>query len=237
MELEDILEGKTEEPTAEPVAEVVEDAVVVDEVKAEEEPEATEEPTKEPAKEQVPLATYLEERSERKALESRISEMEAALKAKPEVKAPDMFADPEGYNKHQQEQMNQVAANTRLDMSQAIAEEKHGKEAVATAFEALKASGDKAAINAILAERLPYQALMTWDKRRLAMSEIGDDPVAWKEAERVRMRQELQAEMAAEQAKAAAGNPAPSMANVTGIGGGPKTSWDGPTSLEKAVGE
>lgn len=236
MELEDIIEGKT----AEPVEPVVEEAVVVEEVaaeevKAEETPEAKEDPA--PVKEQVPLATYLEERTERKALETRISSMEADMRKQPEVKAPDMFADPEGYQKHLAGQMQKVEANTRMDMSQAIAEEKHGTEAVAVAFEALKASGDQSAINAILTARLPYQSLMAWEKQRVAMQEIGDDPTAWRDAEREKMRAEIQDEMTAKQAKIAGATPAPSMAGVTGIGGGPKAIWSGPTPLEKAVGD
>lgn len=238
MEIEDIIEGKQ-------VEDAVETAPVVEEVKAEESPEVAEEPTKEPekepeaketAKEHVPLATYLDERSERKALEARISDMEANMRKEPEAKVPDMFADPEGYNKHLADKMQQVETNTRMDISQAMAEEKHGQEAVAEAFEALKASKDQSAINSILAARLPYQQLMTWNKQRVAMQEIGDDPVAWKESESKRLRDEIEKEVTAKLAKESAGNPAPSMADTTGTGGGPKGIWDGPTSLERALG-
>lgn len=234
-DLEAIIEGETPEPevTVDPVKE---EAVVEPEVKPEEVvAEETKEPEKEPEK--IPLAVYLEERSKGKALEARVSEMEASMVPKPEVPAPDMFEDPKGYNEHMQAQIVNAQQTAKMDISQAMAEEKHGVDTVAKAFEALRASGDNAAISAIQSARMPYQDLMKWDTQRQAMSEIGSDPAAWKEAERVKMKAEIVAEMETKQAKDAAGIPAPSMAGVTGIGGGPKTAWTGPTPLDNAVGD
>jgi len=236
-DLEAIIDGETPEP--EVTAEPVKNDTVVEPESTEEKPEvvAEEAPTPEKEPERIPLALHLEERSKRQALEARISEMETTMVPKPETPAPDMFEDPKGYNEHMQAQIVNAQQTAKMDISQAMAEEKHGVEDVAKAFEALKASGDSAAITAIQNARMPYQDLMKWDTQRQAMTEIGNDPAAWKESERAKMKAELVAEMETEQAKAAAATPAPSMANVTGIGGGPKTSWTGPTSLEKAVGD
>jgi hypothetical protein len=238
-DLEAIIDGDTPEPevTADPVKDdtAVEPEKAETDEKVEAAPEETKEPEKEPEK--IPLAVYLEERSKGKALEARVSEMEASMAQKPEVKAPDMFEDPQGYNEHMDARLSQAVKNAEMNMSEAMAQEKHGTETVAAAFEALKASGDQAAIGAIQNSRMPYQELMKWDKQRQAMIEVGDDPAAWKEAERARMRAEIVAEAETERAKAAAGRPAPSLASVTGIGGGPQTTWTGPASLDKVIGD
>ena len=81
-----------------------------------------------------------------------------------------------------------------------------------------------------------HAAVEQFNKHRVAQ-EIGSDPDAYKAKLEAELRGKIEAELVAKQARDAAGKFAPSMANVTGTGGGPKANWAGPASLSSVLGE
>lgn len=107
----------------------------------------------------------------------------------------------------------------------------HGKDRVDTA---LKAAEEAGMIDTLGTQADAWEQLMAWHsgveaqaKAQEILTEIGGDPAAYREKLAAEIRAQVEAEMVAKQAKAAA----PSLANVTGTGGGPRTTWSGPTSL------
>lgn len=235
-DLEQIISGDVPDESTEPTPEPVE-AQAEPEPVSEQEPVTQPEPVSEPEPQEDPLqrelggikAALVEARSELRELKQ--------AQPKPEARpAPDMFEDPEGYQKHQAMTAQQMQQNLRLDMSEEMARQAHGDDVVDAAFEALKAAGDQATFQSLMAQRSPYNALVDWHKQQKVVLEIGSDPDAWIAAKEAEITARVKAEMVAEQAKAEAAKPAPSMANLTGIGGGPKGNWTGPTPLDEIVG-
>ncbi len=105
----------------------------------------------------------------------------------------------------------QIALNTRLDTSELLARDKHGDEAVDEMLEWLGTRPDMAQW-AMKQKNAYASAMQAYKKERLA-AEIGDDPEAWRAAERARLQEQIRAELAAEQqqpnALATAGHPTP----------------------------
>lgn len=203
-----------------------------------EEPEQVEEPTEpvdpveepEPEKadepQTVPVGVVQELRRELRELKA------AQQPAKP---APDMFEDPDGYRRHMQEAVQIGVTNNKLEMSRFMAEKEFGKDTVDAAFEYFNQHPDQT--SEFLKHASPYHAAVEHFNKHRVAQEIGSDPAAYREKLATEIRKEVEAELVAKQARDAAGKYAPSMANVTGTGGGPKTNWTGPTSLEAAIGE
>jgi hypothetical protein len=107
---------------------------------------------------------------------------------------PDPITDPEGYELF----LRMQAVSERLNISQMMAEDKHGEELVDKATQA--------AIRVGLAERFvqmrnPYASIVDWYKRQSALAEIGD-PADYEKRIRGDERQKLLAEM-----KNGSGNP------------------------------
>ena len=230
-DLETILGGTQEEK---PVVEApVEDAVEAKpETPSEAEAEATKAPEKaeEPKPQMVPLAALHEERDRRKALEAQL----AAQPRKEPEPMPDVFDDAEGYTKRLQTDIQQTAQTVRLDLSEDLARQTHGDELVDAAMEAFKPHANTALHQQILAARNPYAELVRWHKQQEIAAQIGNDPDAWREAERAKLREEIQAEMAA---KAVADLKAPSLANQPNVGARSGPTWAGPTPLSSVIGE
>lgn len=135
--LDDIIEDK--EPDADPQPEP--------EKKAKPEAAEPEEPEEQPDNEprMVPLAALHEERDKRKADGDRLKALEdelAALKTPKQKQqeaepAPDMFADPDGYNAYWEKRLSAVQQsnqqqllNERLNISERYAVKEHGQETV-----------------------------------------------------------------------------------------------------------
>lgn len=204
------------------------------EVEAAPEPDVAEEPKTEPeAKPEttVPLAALLDVRKE-------LQELKSLATPKPEpVAAPDVFEDPKGYSAHMQSQIQQVTNNARLDFSEDMARTTHGDAVVDAAFEAFKAKSDPATQQAIMATRSPWNEVVKWHQQQTIADEIGNDPTAYRAKIEAEVREKVEAEMVAKQAKDKAGQLAPSLADVTGTGGGPKSNWTGPTSISSVLPE
>lgn len=176
----------------------------------------------------VPLAALQAERNEKRELARRLEEYQRN-QPREEPKVPDVFEDQHAYTQHLQQQFEQARNNDRLNMSEAMARELHGDEAVDAAFEAVKAAG---ITQQFLQDRHPWGAVVKWHDKQQKMAEIGDDPEGWKAKERERIRQELQAELVAENVKSAASAKAPSLAGKSNLGSRQGGEWQGPSSLD-----
>ena len=229
-DLEQILNGETPETPAAP--EVVVDPEVkaeptggeakVEEVPAEPKPEVkAEEP------QTVPVGVVQELRRE-------LRELKAAQNQKPEAPAPDMFEDPDGYRNYMQAAVQSSGINSKLEMSRFMAEREFGKEVVDAAFDYFSEHPEQS--QALLKSASPFHAVVEQYNNVRVAQEIGNDPTAYRAKLEAEIRAKVEAELVAKQARDAAGKFAPSLANVTGTGGGPKNEWTGPTPLSKVIG-
>jgi len=214
QETPDAVEAPEPEQDAEPETPQPEEA----EVKPEPKPEQT-----------VPLAALLEVRQELQALKSL-----ATPKVAP-TPAPDVFEDPEGYQKHMRGVVEQASVNQKLEMSRFMAEREYGKDQVDAMFEYFNEHPEQS--QQFLSAPSPFHAGMDFFNQQRVATEIGSDPAAYKQKLEAEIRAKVEAEMVAKQARDTAGKFAPSMANVTGTGGGPRTSFTGPTDLTSILGE
>jgi len=229
-DLEQILSGEqpepeTEETPAEPESEQVEEQAEVEEPKAEvaePAPEKVDEP------QTVPVGVVQELRRE-------LRELKAAQNKQPEQPAPDIFENPEGYRDHMQNAVKSATTSTKLEMSRFMAEREYGKDTVDAAFEYFNQHPEQS--GALLQHASPFHAAVEHFNKQRVAEEIGSDPDAYKAKLEAELRKKIEAELVTKQVRDAAGKYAPSMANVTGTGGGPKSNWTGPTSLESAIGE
>lgn len=152
--------------------------IVADEAPAvEPEPEAAPEPEpvqQEPEVRHVPINALLDERDKRKALEAKIAQYEQQ-QGHPQQDAPDPFDDPQGFREN-------LRTELRVEMSDGLAREKHGDEAVESALawanEKVR-SGDPSVAAAFVKQRNPVEWLVQQHKREALVSEIGDDRDAY----------------------------------------------------------
>lgn len=226
-DLEQILSGETPEPEA--PQEAAPEAETAPEVEAsaptpEEAPTPVETAQPEPT---VPLSALMEVRKE-------LQEMKAGMPRPEAPKAPDVFEDPQGFAGHLSRQVQSAQLTTKLETSRFMAEREFGKDTVDKAFQFFNERPEQS--QALLSHASPFHAAVEEYNKHAIAQEIGQDPAAYRAKIEAEVRAKVQAEMVAEQAKAKASQPAPTMANVAGTGGGPKTAWAGPTSLESLLG-
>jgi hypothetical protein len=87
------------------------------------------------------------------------------------------------------------------NFSRMMASDKHGEDAVRSAFADLQSrvqtnpAAMEATYTRIMKSPHPYGELVKWHKEQSALSTYGDDPEAWRTSERERMKAELLAEM------------------------------------------
>jgi len=156
-------------------------------------PAVTPAPTPEPRHEPVPLATFLDIRDKLKAAEKRIAELDRAQPSQPVPSASD---DPEGYAAYLENIANSTRINTRFEMSEALARDKHGDDTVQKAMDwAMEQASTSPSFAAeYVQQKHPIDWAVKQQKRYALLSTIGDDPEAY---------------IAAEIAKRLAGSPAP----------------------------
>lgn len=177
----------------------------------EEAPEAEPEPTGEKEAEtppvqqeaqHIPITALLDEREKRQEFERRAAEMERKVKEferklqeqqKPEAKAPDMFEDPEAYQRHQQQQVQSGFWNQTLNTSEMVARSQHGAEVVEAATQAFMeaAQSNPGLQHELRAQQHPYQFVIDWHKRQQVLEQVGTDPEAYK----AKIREEIMAEL------------------------------------------
>lgn len=242
MSLEDIMSDKPFE--AEEIADdTTEEEPEQIEAEAEDAPEEPEQPevedpapAAEPEPKMVPLAALQDERQKNRTVTERLAQIEQMLQASQQPgqqqdrpKPPDMFEDAEGYTQHMMQVIQQRESNIIAEMSERFARTQHGDDAVNAALEAAKAAG---VVEQFRGQRDPWGEVVKWHKQYQVMSEIGNDPDAWRAKERERMREEVMTELAGQQQKRAAGKAGPSLAGQSNLGARTRPAWSGPTSLD-----
>lgn len=169
------------EAEAEPV--VAAEVQPTPEVVATPEAIAAPEPITEPAPVQqqdhnIPLPKYLDERERRKEAERRLAEYEAQQAPS---QRPDPLDDPEGYAAHFERQMEERLTGQRLQMSNVMARQSYGADAVdmAVNWAAEKAKVDPLFAAAYMGEAHPIDWIVRQHKRDGLLSDIGDNVDDW----------------------------------------------------------
>ena len=175
----------------------------------------------EEANKHIPISALLDEREKRQQAAREAEELRkklAAYEAERAQPKPDFYADPEGFLAQQRQAVQQMVWNERLNTSEALAKRDHGEELVTAAAEAFKAAaGASPALAAEFSSQSdPYGFVVNWHKRQTVLSQIGNDPDAY----RARIEQEIRERLLAEMQPAAPAPkaPPPSMAAVPATG-------------------
>jgi hypothetical protein len=179
----------------------------------------------------VPLAALEAERKQRQDWK------EKAIRYEEELKHLKAQPAPQQQQPDQQREMSpqEFAINERFNTSEIIARDKHpDMDEKVAAFEA--AAKQNPALQAeLMRQPHPWEFVYQQGKRMLAMQEIGDDPVAFRE----RVRQELLTELQAQpQSAQPAADPAPtaalptSLASARSAAGRSADAYTGPTPFE-----
>lgn len=163
--------------------------------------------TPEPKHEAIPLPVFLDMRDKLKAAERRLAEAEAQ-RQQPQQQVPSATADPEGYAAYLETIANSTRINTRFEMSEALAREKHGDDTVQKAMDwAMEQARTSPAFAAeYLQQRLPIDWAVKQQKRHALLTAIGDDPEAYIASE-IAKRQAVQAPTQPQPATPAAARP------------------------------
>lgn len=169
--------------------------------------------------------------------ERRLEQIIGAIAPQPkpqeQQQAPAFWEDPNAFVTSALTPVQQQIKQQQEAFSLTLAEEKHGAETVANAFNALKAAmqtnpAAAGEYQAIMQSRHPYGALVDWHKKHEAAQEIGSDPAAYRE----KLKAEILAEM---QAATPAPAPTPVMpSNLAGarnVGSRSGPAWSGPQPL------
>jgi hypothetical protein len=155
-----------------------------------------------------------------------------------EAKPVDFWEDPDAFVKSQMTPFQQEMQQQREYLSQELAVERHGRENVEAAYQALASHiqadpNGQADYQRIMQHPLPYVELVNWHQRRQAFAEIGNDPAAYRE----KVRNELLAEMQAQQPTQQQPAPRPQMPNsfaaVRNQGSRATTTYQGPKPLSE----
>ena len=193
----------------------------IEAVEAQPEPEAKGETVAPPATPEdhgrIPIAALLDEREKRKekereveALNRRIADYEA--KATPK---PDFFADPEAALAAAQRAAQAAAINTKLETSRFLAEEKFGAEKVQAAYEYFDRNPHLS--GQLLTSPSPFHAAVKEYERHQAMTEIGEDPGAYRARVEAEVRERILAEYNVQPKPTA---PPPSLSSASSVSAG-----------------
>ena len=191
----------------------------------------------------VPRSAYEKERQRRQDWKSRASAAEAekamllkqledARKPPPQSTPPpqlepiDPVRDPEGYTRR----MRGVVLNERLNTSEMLALEKHGKDTIdaETEYFQRRTQADPRLWNELYSKPHPYQWMIDNNATARLHEEIGTDPAAYEAKLRAKWEQERGA--APPPVSPAAGLP-PSLANARSAAPRGTNGFSGPPSL------
>lgn len=157
-----------------------------------EEKPVTEQPQKEDHNPLLPK--YLDTYNELRATKSELQALRDAQKAKAEM--PDPLLDPEGYQATQQRIIDEKVWDVTARTSEIAARRYYGEDVVKAAFEALQAQNDPLLGMHIRRSADPWDEIVRWHHQQQLLSEVGNDPTAYKK----RVIEEWQAQQAAAQA-------------------------------------
>jgi hypothetical protein len=146
----------------------------------------------------VPISALLDERDKRQAETRKREELEQQLQRYQQPQQPEQVpTDPSGIIQYALAEQQRIAFNERLNTSELMARQSHGEETVSQAQQAFLAAVGQ---NPMLQQQLqgqihPYDFVVKWHKQSKLMSEIGQDPEAWRKAEAEKIRQQVLAEL------------------------------------------
>jgi len=212
--------------------------------KAAPEPEDDEPGEPEPGQPNVPRSAYEKERQRRQDWKSRASaaeaekamllkQLEEARKPPPQSTPPpamlepiDPVRDPEGYTRR----MRGVVLNERLNTSEMLALEKHGKETIdsETEYFQRRTQADPRLWNELYSKPHPYQWMIDNNATARLHEEIGTDPAAYEA--KIRAKIEAERGAAPPPVSPAAGLP-PSLASARSAAPRGTNGFSGPPSL------
>ena len=136
----------------------------------------------------IPISALLDEREKRKDLERRIAQFEQE-RAQQVTQIPDQLSDPQGYNQHQMQQMQQTMLDNRLNMSETGCRRHYGDDLTDKAKEwAVAKFGTNTAFQSeVLGNADPYDyAIKAFQRDQIASTVTSDDFTAfqaWKSAQ------------------------------------------------------
>lgn len=163
-----------------------------------------------------------------KAAEQRAQQLEAERSA-PQAQQPDFSSNPVGYI-----EMQRVL--DRVERSEDAFIDKHGEQEFENVKEWLSTRPDIEAW--AVQQRRPWAAAHQQYQREKLSAEIGDDPNAWREAERERLRAEILAEMpSAPMAPPRPNIPAPASGQRSAAPRNSVGQFTGPTPLGEIIGK
>lgn len=176
-----------------------------------------------------------------------LQQQQAALQAQqpqtPQIPEEEKYwEDPIGFTKAQVEavkrEYDQRMTAERDMRSRREAEKEYGKEVVDKAFADLKALEQRdpsvlqAIVNQLQKSDQPYMALVDWHKRAMIMSEVGNDPIAYREKLEAELRAKLQGEISPQaQVQPAPGVMPSNFATARNVGTRAGPAWSGPDSI------
>jgi hypothetical protein len=197
----------------------------------------------EPGQPNVPRSAYEKERQRRQDWKSRASaaeaekamllkQLEEARKPPPQSTPPpqlepiDPARDPEGYTRR----MRGVVLNERLNTSEMLALEKHGKETIdsETEYFQRRTQADPRLWNELYSKPHPYQWMIDSNSTARLHEEIGTDPSAYEA--KLRAKWEAERGAASPPVSPAAGLP-PSLASARSAAPRGTNGFAGPPSL------
>jgi hypothetical protein len=194
----------------------------------------------------VPLEALLDtrekaQRHQREAEEYKRKFEELTRRPKPSI---DPIADPDGFNRHVEEQRQADRQDTLFETSWLVAQQQHGEETVKAAEEWLadELKNNPGLYQTIARQRHPYDFVVKQHKRSLNAAKLGDDdPDTWfekqaKERGYVKLDQQQSAAPAAGQfPQSGTPLPRPSLVNAPSAGGGSLKVPTGPGAAFGAV--
>ena len=146
----------------------------------------------------VPISALLDERDKRQAETRKREDLEAQLQRYQQPQQPEQIpTDPSGIIQYALAEQQRIAFNERLNTSELMARQAHGEEIVSEAQQAfLSAVGQNPMLQQQLQGQIhPYDFVVKWFRQHKLMSEIGQDPEAWRKSEAEKIRQQVLAEL------------------------------------------
>lgn len=186
-------------PTPEPAPQAPEPEAKVEAApQAEPEPQGDGRPRDPETGRFIPISALLDEREKRQAETRKREELEQQLQRYQQPQQPEYVpTDPSEIIQYALAEQQRIAFNERLNTSELMARQAHGEEIVSEAQQAFLSAVQQ---NPMLQQQLqgqihPYDFVVKWHKQHKLMSEIGQDPEAWRKAEAEKIRQQVLAEL------------------------------------------
>jgi hypothetical protein len=191
----------------------------------------------------VPTAALIDQRLEARQWRQRAEEAQRRVEelSKPKPEPIDFYADPDGaFNQRIDplaQKFERTISNLTLRASKAEAIAIHGKKTVDDMEAAIgnaMESGDPEIMqlrNAMLTSDDPVGIAMNWYQRRKVLTEVGPDPVAYREKIKAEILAEMQGGQPAAQQQAAPVMPS-NLAGARNVGTRSGPQWSGPPKLD-----